>query len=71
MSGGTYRITARVDDGVRVYIDGVQVIVDAWKVQAVTSYTQDVVLTTGNHTFTVEYFEAEGVAEVHLTSQKL
>jgi len=70
MTGGTYRITARVDDGVRVYIDGVQII-DAWKVQAVTSYTQDVVLTTGNHTFTVEYFEAEGVAEVHLTSQKL
>jgi len=70
MSGGTYRITARVDDGVRVYVDGVLVI-DAWQVQAVTTYTRDVIIPTGNHTFTVEYFEAEGVAEIHITSQKL
>jgi len=70
MSGGTYRITARVDDGVRVYVDGVLVI-DAWQVQAVTTYVQDVVIPAGNHTFTVEFFEAEGLAEVHITSQKL
>lgn len=70
MSGGTYRISATVDDGIRVYVDGVLVI-DAWQVQAVTTYTRDVVIAAGNHTFVVEYFEAEGLAEVHLSSTRL
>ncbi len=71
MTAGTYRITAKVDDGVRVYIDGVLVI-DSWQVQAVNTYQRDVLIqTSGNHTFTVEYFQAEGVAELHVFSQKL
>ncbi len=70
MAGGTYRVSARVDDGVRVYIDGVLVI-DSWIVQAVTTYTRDVVIPAGNHTYTVEYFDSEGLAEIHITSQKL
>jgi LysM repeat protein len=70
MAGGTYRIAIRTDDGARVYIDGILVI-DAWKIQAVTSYSADVVLAAGNRTFTVEYFEAEGVSEISITSTKL
>lgn len=70
VTGGTYRITARVDDGVRVYIDGVLVL-DAWKVQAATTYTVDVIIAGGNRTFTVEFFEAEGVAEISLNVTKL
>jgi LysM repeat protein len=71
MTAGAYRITAKVDDGVRVYIDGVLVI-DSWQVQAVTTIQRDALIqTSGNHTFTVEYFQAEGVAELHVFSQKL
>jgi hypothetical protein len=55
---------------VRVYINNTPVII-AWQVQPATTYTQDVALPTGNHTFTVEYFEAEGVAEIQITSVKL
>lgn len=70
MAGGTYRITARADDGVRVYIDGVLVL-DSWKVQAATTYTVDVIIAGGNRTFTVDYFEAEGVSEITINSRKL
>lgn len=70
MAGGTYRITARVDDGVRIYVDGVLVL-DAWRVQAATTYTVDVIIARGNRTFTVEFFEAEGVAEISLNVTKL
>ncbi len=67
--GGTYRITVRTDDGAR-YVDGV-VVLDTWKVQAVTTYEVDVVLVPGWHTWTVEYFEAEGVAEISFGVRKL
>ncbi len=70
MAGGTYRITARVDDGVRIYIDGVLVL-DAWQVQAATTYTVDVIIAGGNRTFTVEFFEAEGLAEISVNLRKL
>lgn len=70
MAGGTYRITARADDGVRVYIDGVLVL-DAWQVQAATTHVVDVIIASGNRTFTVEFFEAEGLSEISITSTKL
>ncbi|OQA42675.1 MAG: N-acetylmuramoyl-L-alanine amidase XlyA precursor [Chloroflexi bacterium ADurb.Bin325] len=68
--GGTYRITVRTDDGARVYVDGVLVL-DSWQVQAVRTYEVDVVLVPGWHTWTVEYFEAEGVAEISFNVRKL
>lgn len=70
MAGGTYRITARADDGVRVYIDGVLVL-DVWQVQAATTHVVDVIIAGGNRTFTVEFFEAEGLSEITISSTKL
>jgi len=70
MQGGTWRITLTVDDGAKVFVDGVSVL-DEWKVESATTYIRDVVLPTGNHTFTVQYFEAEGVAEIGITIIKL
>lgn len=70
MAGGTYRVTARADDGVRVYIDGVLVL-DAWQVQAATTHVVDVIIAGGNRTFTVEFFEAEGLSEISINSTKL
>jgi PA14 domain/LysM domain len=70
MQGGTWRVTVTSDDGVRVFADGVPVI-DEWKVQATTTFIRDIVLPAGSHTFTVQYFEAEGVAQVGITIIKL
>jgi LysM repeat protein len=66
MQGGTWRVTTTADDGVRVYVDGVPVI-DEWKVSAATTHIRDIGLGTGYHTVIVQYFEAEGVAQVALT----
>ena len=66
MQGGTWRVTTTADDGVRVFVDGTPVI-DEWKVSAATTYIRDIVLRTGYHTVTVQYFEAEGVAQVAVT----
>jgi hypothetical protein len=63
MQGGTWRITLTADDGARVFVDGMAVL-DEWKVTNATTYIKDIVLPTGYHTFTVQYFEAEGVAQV-------
>ena len=67
---GTYRVTATSDDGVRIWIDDVPII-DGWSVHPVTTYVQDVVLYSGNHTWTVEYAQAEGEAVIQVTSQKI
>lgn len=70
LTGGTYRVTVRADDGVRVYIDGA-LYIDEWRVQAATPFVRDLVIVTGNHTFTVEFFEAEGVSEISFSLTKL
>lgn len=70
LTGGTYRVTVRADDGIRVYIDGV-LYIDQWQVQAATTFTQDLVIVAGNHTFTVEFFEAEGLSEISFSITKL
>jgi LysM repeat protein len=66
MQGGTWRITLTSDDGAKVFIDGVPVL-DEWKVTSATTYIKDVVLPAGSHTFTVQYFEAAGVARIGIT----
>lgn len=63
LAPGTWRITVRSDDGVRVSISDVLVI-NAWMVQAATTYVQDVIVGGGNHFVTIEYFQAEGVSEI-------
>lgn len=69
-AGGTYRVSVKTDDGARIYVDGVLVL-NSWQVQAATGYFVDIVLTPGWHTWTIEYFEAEGVAEFCFDVPKL
>ncbi|MBZ0291205.1 MAG: SH3 domain-containing protein [Anaerolineae bacterium] len=61
LSAGTYRISVRADDGVRVYVDG-QLRINEWHDATNQTYTVDLNLTGGLHTFTVEFYEAQGVA---------
>jgi glucose/arabinose dehydrogenase len=55
-SAGTYRFSVTGDDGIRVLLDGTEV-VNGWFYQAPTTYAADVALTEGQHTVAVEYFE--------------
>jgi hypothetical protein len=68
--GCTYRIQVWSDDGVRVFLDGNQII-DGWKVQALTGYSVDLFIPYGQHTLTVEYFEETQRAEINLQVKKL
>ncbi len=59
--GGTKRFIARADDGIKVYLDGT-IIIDGWKDQAPTSYTNERTPSAGTHEVKVEYYEKGGGA---------
>ena len=69
-SAGTYRFSVTGDDGIRVLVDGTQVI-DGWFYQAATTYTADVALPAGQHTVVVEYFEHTGSAVASFSEIKI
>ena len=58
---GTYVFSATVDDGVRLWVDGMLVI-DKWILQSRTTHTGSIYLAAGTHQIKVEYFEATGNA---------
>lgn len=61
LAAGTYRFTATMDDGMRLWIDNV-LLVDSWMDNQVRTITVDVYLSAGSHQITVQYYEAGGVA---------
>lgn len=54
---GTYRFTATMDDGMRIFIDGQQVL-NEWRDGAERTVNFDYFLAGGNHTIVVEYYES-------------
>ena len=65
-----YQFTARADDGIRVYVDGV-LILDKWINQPATTYNVTKSLSVGNHDIKVEYYENTGGAVASLSYIKL
>jgi len=65
-NAGTFRLTARADDGIRVFVDNV-LLINEWHPATGQQYTADVTLATGNHTFRVEFFEQGGLASAYFT----
>ncbi|MCS6846014.1 MAG: PA14 domain-containing protein [Caldilineales bacterium] len=64
--GRRYDFEVRADDGVRVYVDG-RLALDEWHdVRPNPTYTFSLDLTPGEHTFVVEYYEAEGDAFIEV-----
>jgi len=64
-NAGSYDFTATADDGIRVSLDGTQII-NAWIDQPPTSYTSRRSLSAGQHTITVDYYENAGGAVAKL-----
>ena len=67
--GGTYRFTVTSDDGVRLYVDGKEVLSE-WKIQGPTTYDVDVALSAGYHWVIMEYYENGGYAIAKLSWNK-
>jgi PKD repeat protein len=55
-TAGSYTFTTRSDDGVRLWVDGVQLI-DFWTDHGATTRTATRTLTAGEHEVKVEYYE--------------
>jgi glucose/arabinose dehydrogenase/PKD repeat protein len=69
-AAGIYRFSVTGDDGIRVLVDGTQVI-EGWFYQAPTTYTADIPLTEGPHTVVIEYFEHTGGAVARFSETKV
>ncbi len=62
---GSYTFAVRVDDGVRLYVDGA-LLIDEWHVTQAGAYAASRALTAGPHQVVVEYFQAAGEANVRV-----
>ncbi|MCB0001631.1 MAG: SH3 domain-containing protein [Anaerolineae bacterium] len=66
---GDYLFTARVDDGVRVFVDNVQII-NAWQDGGVRNVSGTRTLAAGWHAVRVEYYERTGEALIDFSWQR-
>ena len=66
----TYRFHAVVDDGVRLWVDGQQLI-DAWYDHSLHEVTADHTMVRGTHKIRVEYYEHSGNARVKVWWEKV
>lgn len=60
LPGGTYQLTVKADDGVRVAVDNIYYL-NEWHSAVAQTYNVTVPLNAGQHTFLIEYYEATGV----------
>ncbi|MFW5696205.1 MAG: SH3 domain-containing protein, partial [Phototrophicaceae bacterium] len=70
LDGGDYEVSVIADDGVRVYLDGTRII-DEWHLASGLTYTRTISPPAGPHTFTVEFFEAQGIASINFQLRDL
>jgi hypothetical protein len=68
--GGTYEFYAVSDDGIRVWVDGQQLI-DSWRDQGPTELTGQAELEPGEHEIVVEYYEQHGSARVRFWWERI
>ncbi len=61
LPAGTYQMIVKADDGVRVAVDNIYYI-NEWHSATGQTYTVNVTLSAGQHTFLIEYYEALGAA---------
>jgi RNase P/RNase MRP subunit p29 len=59
----TYRFNVRVDDGVRLWVDG-QLLIDQWNDHSLRTYSVERPMTQGKHSVRVEMYERTGRAAI-------
>lgn len=64
-SGGNYRFRATADDGVRVYIDGIQIL-DGWSDGQKDIDNMFYGVGSGTHEVRIEYYERSGTARIRV-----
>jgi len=64
-SEASYRFYAKVDDGVRLYVDD-ELVIDGWWDGGYRLFSGDRALTAGEHTVTVEFYDRIQVARVRV-----
>ena len=62
----TYTVTARTDDGVRVWVDN-PLVIDHWLIQGATDQSGVITLDTNKHNILMEYFERQVSASAQLS----
>lgn len=67
---GKYRFVARVNDGVRVFVDG-NMVIDEWREQFATFVSGDVNLSPGYHEIRVDYIDFVGPASIEVYWERL
>jgi hypothetical protein len=67
---GIYRFRMTVDDGMRLFVDGV-LLIDAWQDGARRELTADRRMTAGQHALRVEYYERGGRAIAQVRWEKV
>ncbi len=60
---GVYQFVARVDDGIRIFVNGV-LIMNEWREQSSRTFTSNVKLGAGNYTIVVEYAQFGGSSDL-------
>ncbi len=66
----TYRFHVRMDDGARVWVDGVLVL-DEWEAGGLRSVSTDLTLGAGYHDVRISYFELTGIAAIRFSIERL
>ncbi len=61
---GLYRFNVRVDDGVRVWLDETEILMEYWQPQDFAWHYRDWHYVEGPHTLRVEYYEEAGNARI-------
>ena len=65
LEAGLYRFHARVDDGVRLWVDD-RAVIDHWRDGAVETYWGEIGLLRDRHRIRVEYYERNGPAVIQV-----
>jgi uncharacterized protein YraI len=63
-NAGAHRLTVTVDDGVRVYINGVLILNEWHGAPTIATYTRDIQLSAGNANIVIEYYDEIGIARI-------
>jgi PKD repeat protein len=68
--GGTYRLKIRVDDGVRLWVDG-DLVIDSWRDGSSRLIEEEYRISDGERDVKVEYYERGGDAEIEVSWKRL